>query len=101
MKSEGLTPAQLAERNAEYVTEISRLEKACAALAAENALARKAVQAFCDVVGDNTEVICEEVGRDGVLVILEAMKATGNMPVTDAFLAEIRAEARNEGINYT
>ncbi|HCN8973643.1 TPA: hypothetical protein N6651_004253 [Escherichia coli] len=92
MKSEGLTPAQLAERNAEYVTEISRLEKACAALAAENALARKAVQAFCDVVGDNTEVICEEVGRDGVLVILEAMKATGNMPVTDAFLAEVRAQ---------
>ncbi|EAO6783302.1 TPA: hypothetical protein ACH9MG_005168 [Escherichia coli] len=92
MKSEGLTPAQLAERNAEYVTEISRLEKACAALAAENALARKAVQAFCDVVGDNTEVICEEVGRDGVLVILEAMKATGNMPATDAFLAEVRAQ---------
>ncbi|EBZ9514766.1 hypothetical protein EH138_11190 [Salmonella enterica subsp. enterica serovar Eastbourne] len=71
------------------------------ALAAENELARKAVQAFCDVVGDNTEVIAEEVGRDGVLVILEAMKATGNMPATDAFLAEIRAEARNEGINYT
>ncbi|HBD1885423.1 TPA: hypothetical protein KIB19_004647, partial [Salmonella enterica] len=37
MKSEGLTPAQLAERNAEYVTEISRLEKERAALAAENA----------------------------------------------------------------
>ncbi|HAZ3505963.1 TPA: hypothetical protein J1W10_002632 [Escherichia coli] len=62
------------------------------ALAAENALARKAVQAFCDVVGDNTDVICEEVGRDGVLVILEAMKATGNMPATDAFLAEVRAQ---------
>ncbi|EEQ3400063.1 hypothetical protein A4V56_000622 [Escherichia coli] len=62
------------------------------ALAAENELARKAVQAFCDVVGDNTEVICEEVGRDGVLVILEAMKATGNMPATDAFLAEVRAQ---------
>ncbi|MEC4205202.1 hypothetical protein [Escherichia coli] len=71
------------------------------ALAAENELARKAVQAFCDVVGDNTEVIAEVVGRDGVLVILEAMKATGNMPATDAFLAEVRAEARNEGINYT
>ncbi|HDQ3843971.1 ead/Ea22-like family protein [Escherichia coli] len=71
------------------------------ALAAENALARKAVQAFCDVVGDNTEIISELVGRDGVLVILEAMKVTGNMPATDAFLAEIRAEARNEGINYT
>ncbi|ELR5787274.1 ead/Ea22-like family protein [Escherichia coli] len=62
------------------------------ALAAENELARKAVQAFCDVVGDSTEVICEEIGRDGVLVILEAMKATGNMPATDAFLAEVRAQ---------
>ncbi|EFA1463717.1 hypothetical protein M1K99_003341 [Escherichia coli] len=62
------------------------------ALAAENELARKAVQAFCDVVGDNTEVICEAVGRDGVLVILEAMKATGNMPATDAFLAEVWAQ---------
>ncbi|HAZ8605264.1 TPA: hypothetical protein J8M59_002028 [Escherichia coli] len=62
------------------------------ALAAENALARKAVQAFCDVVGDNTEIISELVGRDGVLVILEAMKATGNMLATDAFLAEVRAQ---------
>lgn len=62
------------------------------ALAAENALARKAVQAFCDVVGDNTEIISELVGQDGVLVILEAMKATGNMPATDAFLAEVRAQ---------
>ncbi|WP_250309229.1 ead/Ea22-like family protein [Escherichia coli] len=62
------------------------------ALATENELARKAVQAFCDVVGDNTEVIAEVVGRDGVLVILEAMKATGNMPATDAFLAEVRAQ---------
>lgn len=80
---------------------IDNLEAKCAALAVENELARKAVQAFCDVVGDNTEVIAEVVGRDGVLVILEAMKATGNMPATDAFLAEVRAEARNEGINYT
>ncbi|EHN7425948.1 hypothetical protein KJL63_001439 [Escherichia coli] len=62
------------------------------ALAAENELARKAVKAFCDVVGDNTEVIAEEVGRDGVLVILKAMKATGNMSATDAFLAEVRAQ---------
>ncbi|HDP9519077.1 TPA: ead/Ea22-like family protein [Escherichia coli] len=66
------------------------------ALAAENELARKAVQAFCDVVGDNTEVIAEVVGRDGVLVILEAMKATGNMPATDAFLSEVRAQAFND-----
>ncbi|MEZ6813245.1 ead/Ea22-like family protein [Escherichia coli] len=77
---------------------VAALEAKCAALAAENELARKAVQAFCDVVGDNTEVIAEEVGRDGVLVILGAMKATGNISATDAFLAEIRAEARNEGL---
>ncbi|EEY3927446.1 TPA: ead/Ea22-like family protein [Escherichia coli] len=66
------------------------------ALAAENELARKAVQEFCDVVGDSTEVICDEIGRDGVLVILEAMKATGNMPATDAFLAEVRAKALDD-----
>ncbi|EIH1136380.1 eae-like domain protein [Escherichia coli] len=68
-------------------------------LAAENELARKAVQAFCDVVGDNTEVIAEVVGRDGVLVILEAMKATGNMPATDAFLAEVRAQGVDAAID--
>nr|EIA4626734.1 hypothetical protein [Escherichia coli] len=88
------------ETNAEYlVRKFAEAEAKCAALAAENALARKAVQAFCDVVGDNTEIISELVGQDGVLVILKAMKATGNMSATDAFLAEIRAEARNEGIN--
>ncbi|HII2566706.1 TPA: hypothetical protein ACYZ3Z_003701 [Escherichia coli] len=71
---------------------IAELETNLAALSAESELARKAVQAFCDVVGDSTEVICEEIGRDGVLVILEAMKATGNMPATDAFLSEVRAQ---------
>lgn len=80
------------ETNAEYlVRKFSEAEAKISALKAENELARKAVQAFCDVVGDNIEVISEEVGRDGVLVILEAMKATGNMPATDAFLAEVRA----------
>ncbi|EIC1493520.1 eae-like domain protein [Escherichia coli] len=68
------------------------------ALAAENALARKAVQAFCDVVGDNTEIISELVGQDGVLVILKAMKATGNMSATDAFLDEVRAQGVDAAI---
>ncbi|CAM8212498.1 TPA: hypothetical protein ACNEB7_003864 [Escherichia coli] len=71
---------------------VAALEAKCAALAVENELARKAVQAFCDVVGDNTVVIAEVVGRDGVLVILKAMKATGNMSATDAFLSEVRAQ---------
>ncbi|EMD3274064.1 hypothetical protein VQ167_004524 [Escherichia coli] len=69
------------------------------ALAAENELARKAVQAFCDVVGDNTEIISELVGQDGVLVILKAMKATGNMSATDAFLTEIERKAIRKFIN--
>lgn len=73
-------------------SDYAELEEKFMALAVENELARKAVQAFCDVVGDNIEVISEEVGRDGVLVILEAMKATGNIPATDAFLAEVRAQ---------
>lgn len=73
-------------------SDYAELEEKFMALAVENELARKAVQAFCDVVGDNIEVISEEVGRDGVLVILEAMKATGNMPATEAFLAEVRAQ---------
>ncbi|EAR4440504.1 ead/Ea22-like family protein [Salmonella enterica subsp. arizonae] len=81
-------------------SDYAALEARCAALASENALARNAVQAFCDVIGDNTEVISEEVGRDGVLVILEAMKATGNMPATDAFLAEMRAQAHKEGAHF-
>lgn len=85
------------ETNAEYlVRKFSEAEAKISALTAENDLARKAVQAFCDVVGDNIEVISEEVGRDGVLVILEAMKATGNMPATDAFLAEVRAQGADE-----
>ncbi|MED9633953.1 ead/Ea22-like family protein [Escherichia marmotae] len=80
------------DTNIDATCRIAELETNLAALSVENELARKAVQAFCDVVGDNTEIICEEVGRDGVLVILEAMKATGNMPATDAFLAEVRAQ---------
>lgn len=83
---------RLEDTNIDAMCRIAELETNLAALVAENELARKAVQAFCDVVGDNTEVICEEVGRDGVLVILEAMKATGNMPATNVFLAEVRAQ---------
>lgn len=67
------------------------LEAQIKQLAAENAAAKHAVQAFCDVVGANTDAICEEVGQEGVKAILAAMSATGNMPATDAFLAEVRA----------
>ncbi|HFV9306832.1 hypothetical protein N5C51_20660 [Citrobacter freundii] len=72
--------------------QLANAESKCRELAAENANARNAVQTFCDVVGANTDAICEEVGQDGVRAILAAMNATGNMPATDAFLAEVRAQ---------
>ncbi|HCJ6653678.1 TPA: hypothetical protein NVL90_003310 [Klebsiella oxytoca] len=69
------------------------LAKAYEQLAAENLAARNAVQVFCDVVGANTDAICEEVGPEGVRAILAAMSATGNMPATDRILAEIKSNA--------
>ncbi|WP_425249031.1 hypothetical protein [Citrobacter freundii] len=76
----------------ELAVQLANAESKCRELAAENHTARNAVQVFCDVVGENTDVICEEVGQDGVKAILAAMCATGNMPATDAFLAEVRAQ---------
>lgn len=69
------------------------LAKAYQQLAAENVAARNAVQVFCDVVGANTDAICEEVGPEGVRAILAAMSTTGNMPATDRILAEIKSNA--------
>lgn len=86
--------AEQANKLAQEATETLVQERN--ALAAENHTARNAVQTFCDVVGANTDAICEEVGQDGVKVILAAMSATGNMPATDAFLAEVRAQGADE-----
>jgi len=72
--------------------QIAALQGKLDAVLAENAVSRKAVQTFCDVVGGNTHAICEEVGADGVHAILAAMNATGNMPATDAILNALRAE---------
>lgn len=77
-------------------SDYAELEAKCMVLAAENHTARNAVQTFCDVVGANTDAICEEVGQDGVRGILAAMSATGNMPAKDAFLAEVRAQSADE-----
>ncbi|HBD5081018.1 TPA: hypothetical protein KKK73_003377 [Escherichia coli] len=96
MKSEGLTPAQLAERNAEYVTEISRLEKERAALAAENAR----LKAICE---DRRTFIMNGVqlgfikvptveidpALETIRIALSPQKTT---PATDTFLDEVRAQ---------
>ncbi|MDJ0087665.1 hypothetical protein [Pantoea allii] len=87
------------ELPAYLVRKFDELQQKLDAMAAENDLARKAVQTFCDVVGSNTDAICEEVGAEGVKAILAAMSATGNMPATDAYLNSARAEALREVIN--
>ncbi|EHD1168269.1 hypothetical protein JR758_002438 [Escherichia coli] len=73
---------------------IAGLETNLAALAAENAGLNKFIVQSCYVFdGEQDELsdayICAIDGR---------MPQT---PATDAFLADVRAEARNEGINYT
>ncbi|EBI9756632.1 hypothetical protein DK012_22965 [Salmonella enterica subsp. enterica serovar Mbandaka] len=96
MKSEGLTPEQLAERNAQYVTEISRHEKERAALAAENA----GLKAICDdcrrfimngVQMGYIKVPTAETDPD-LETIRIAISPQKPIPATDAFLAEVRAQ---------
>ncbi|HBE4531533.1 TPA: hypothetical protein KL860_003545 [Escherichia coli] len=64
------------------------------ALAAENAKLKK----FCKDAAFDADYEAElGMERGGFSDALNEIKT----PATDAFLAEIRAEARNEGINYT
>lgn len=80
--TDGLTMNQLAERNAEHVTTI-------AALAVENARLKSVLN---DILQPDAAVL----ERNHRVRALDAMET----PATDAFLAETRASARNEGINY-
>lgn len=59
------------------------------ALAAENAALNKFIKDDCWIWDDKSEEY------------FDAADCMPETPATDAFLAEIRAEARNEGINYT
>lgn len=90
------------------------LEARCAALAAENAglkaalnpevIPEVAVEAFTETVimdhdwNETSEWSWVENDTDVIRAVLEAIKP--ETPATDAFLAEVRAHARNEGINY-
>ncbi|EFD5479666.1 hypothetical protein ITM23_000881 [Escherichia coli] len=75
------------ETNAEYlVRKLAEAEAKCAALAAENAALKQSEKEF------NNFCRQEYYGWEDNFT---------ETPATDAFLSEIRAEARNEGINYT
>ncbi|ENC0948384.1 DUF4752 domain-containing protein [Escherichia coli] len=73
---------------------IDNLEAKCAALAAESAGMKK----FCKDAAFDADYEAELGMERGLFSdALNEIKT----PATDAFLAEVRAEARNEGINYT
>nr|HEK8469432.1 hypothetical protein [Escherichia coli] len=77
------------------------------ALAAENAglksFGDKLNEMHNDLNGEGTgiqgraEVACQQVALEAAMEEFDAIKT----PATDAFLDEVRADARNEGINYT
>ena len=93
---------------------LAESEARCAALAAENAglksalnpevIPDAAVEAFTETAimdhdwNDTGEYSWVENDTDVIRAVLEAIKP--ETPATDAYLAEVRAQARNEGINY-
>lgn len=92
------------ETNAEYlVRKFAEAEAKCAALAAENAGIKSAIPESRDIEDDNDNMDDVSLAEDfGFNHAIERMsRQIPETPTTDAFLAEIRAEARNEGINYT
>lgn len=80
---------------AEVTTLLNVVETTFAALAGENAWLKSAIEKHAD-----SYIMCgycrtERDGKnDDVCEVLDSI------PATDAFLAEVRAQARNEGINY-
>ncbi|ENM2260778.1 hypothetical protein AB6W31_004730 [Salmonella enterica] len=84
--TDGLTMNQLAERNAEHVATIAALEARYAALAAENAGLKAAIDSTIGWQQSTDPVNVESVR---MLVDIET-------PETDAFLAEVRAQGADE-----
>ncbi|CBJ02154.1 hypothetical protein [Escherichia coli] len=82
------------------------LEAKCAALAAENAglkaKGRELLGEACAVYAKFNKLIDPAIGDfiDGQTLHEFQYVLDCETPATDAFLAEVRASARNEGINY-
>ncbi|EHJ7981294.1 ead/Ea22-like family protein [Escherichia coli] len=86
----------LEDTNIDTTCRIAEFESNLAALVAENAGLKHAMAVTLE------HVSVTDAGQAGVaaMIINDALHHS-ETPATDAFLAEIRAEARNEGINYT
>ncbi|ECF8073979.1 hypothetical protein CWU58_12880 [Salmonella enterica] len=92
---DGLTLNQLAERNAEYVAEISRLEAKCIAIVAENTALKSAKEIIRYLNANREEASFCGIDDCHIDDAAEAMIT----PATNAFLAELRTQARNELID--
>lgn len=93
---------QVAEKVEEAEKRNAELESRCAALAAENALLKKSEPApFSKLMMEALDVY--QAGADEVpeLAMLSAYKRLRDglkTPATDAFLAEVRAQAKADGV---
>lgn len=108
--TDGLTMNQLAERNAALTAKLSMINDLMEVAEQANKLAQEAAE---NLVQERNALAAENVALKSALndilqpdaAVLERnhrVRALDAMetPATDAFLAEVRASARNEGINY-
>ncbi|WP_252182537.1 hypothetical protein [Citrobacter sp. wls710] len=72
----------------DMAVQLANAESKCRELAAENAGLNKFIKSDCWIWDDKSEEY------------FDAADCMPETPATDAFLAEVRASARNEGINY-
>lgn len=96
-EKDGLTLNQPAERNAEYVTEISRLKARCAALASDNAALKYQEPTLTAMMACLEAFYADEdVPERAMMGGYNILRKSVNTPATDAFLDEVRTQARNE-----
>ena len=80
----------------DMAVQLANAESKCRELAAENAGLKNFIISDCHVAHIEPETFYEEE----VTRYVSADGYEPETPATDAFLAEVRASARNEGINY-
>lgn len=96
--------AELQSQNADMAVQLANAESKCRELAAENAalknpdnwLSQSDYGYEASEVATQNGAAEDESLRAGMIAIINRI----GTPATDAFLAEVRAQARNEGINY-
>ncbi|EIY5791317.1 hypothetical protein MM836_002518 [Escherichia coli] len=99
---------------AECSDRLSELKARCAALAAENAMLKQRTQQLIDIISntDNDYCMCGSAMKDHVhsgcgyptgmfdYYYNQWLESDNKTPATDAFLAEVRAQAHKEGAHF-